>query len=58
MALLIKPSEKLQAYIRALPESVELPPNLQNIRQPSDSDTITNADLRWIGNYIRKVISI
>ncbi len=55
MALLIKPSEKLKAFIRALPESVELPLNLQNIHHPSDSETITNADLRWIGNYIRKV---
>ncbi len=58
MALTIKPSEALSEFIKSLPEDTECPLNLKELRKSKENVMITNADLRWIGNYIRKVISL
>ena len=55
MALTIKPSEALNEFIKLLPEDIDCPPKLKELRKSEESVMITNADLRWVGNYIRKV---
>lgn len=55
MALRIKPSRGLIDFLSTLPEKTDFPPNVEELRKCEENVTITNSDLRWIGNYIRKV---
>jgi hypothetical protein len=55
MALTINPSEALVEFIKSLPEKDDYPPNLKELRNSEGKVSLTNLDLRWIGNYIRKV---
>lgn len=55
MALTINPSEALVEFIKSLPEKDDYPPNLKELRNSGGNVSLTNSDLRWIGNYIRKV---
>lgn len=54
MALTIKPSKVLSNFIQTLPEKADYPPNVEDLRS-GENVMLTNLDLRWIGNYIRKV---
>lgn len=56
MALTIKPSKALSEFIKALPEKADYPPNVKELRS-GENIMLTNLDLRWIGNYIRKMES-
>lgn len=57
MGLQIKPSEQLCTFIKSLPEDADLTLNLQKLKS-SDKNAITvsNADVRWISNYLRQVV--
>ena len=55
MALTINPSEALIGFIKSLPEKDDYPPNLKELRASEGKVSLTNLDLRWIGNCIRKV---
>lgn len=57
MALTIKPSKALNEFIKALPEKADYPPNIKELWRSGENVMLTNLDLRWIGNYIRKVYS-
>lgn len=54
MALMVKPSRKLVAFIRTLAENIDCPNNVKGLRDSEEDTLLTNLDLRWIGNYIRK----
>lgn len=57
MALTIKPSKALNEFIKALPEKADYPPNVKELWRSGENVMLTNLDLRWIGNYIRKMES-
>lgn len=55
MALQIQPSEKLVAFIKTLASDVDCPTNVKFIRDSVENTFLTNQDLRWIGNHVKKV---
>jgi hypothetical protein len=57
MALTINPSKALSEFIKSLPEKDDYPPNLKELRNSEEKVLLTNLDMRWIGNYIRKVLT-
>ncbi|XP_046456511.1 uncharacterized protein LOC124203741 [Daphnia pulex] len=57
MALTINPSKALSEFIKSLPEKDDYPPNLKELRNSEEKVLLTNLDMRWIGNYIRKMES-
>jgi hypothetical protein len=57
MALTINPSKALSEFIKSLPEKDDYPTNLKDLRNSGEKVLLTNLDMRWIGNYIRKVLT-
>ena len=58
VGLLIKPSSVLQAFVKSIPDSVDIPASLNKLKNSDSNAMVSNADVRWIGNYIRKVLFI
>lgn len=57
MALKIKPSAELTEFVKSIPENAEIPLNLTQLQLDEENVLLSNADLRWLGNYIQKVRS-
>ena len=57
MALKIKPSAELTEFVKSIPENAEIPLNLTQLQLDEENVLHSNADLRWLGNYIQKVRS-
>ena len=56
MALSVKPSKALLDFVKSIPDSSDIPPILQKIRESNEVEPITCGDLRWIRNHIHKVV--
>ena len=55
MALKIKPSVELLEFIKSIPETADVPFNLSQPQLAIENVLLTNADVRWLGNYTQKV---
>lgn len=55
MALKIKPSVELLEFIKSIPETADVPLNLSQPQLAIENVLLTNADVRWLGNYTQKM---
>lgn len=56
VGVLIKPSRRLLDFLATIPEDCGAPKSLYEAASASsESVTVSNADLKWIAGYIRKV---
>jgi len=56
MALKIKAGPELVSFIKSIPDDVnDIPENVAELKTSASDNLITNADLRWIGNYMKQV---
>ena len=56
MALKIEVSPELLTVIREIPDDcLDIPTNIHQMKTDYEITTISNTDLRWMGNYIRMV---
>jgi len=55
MALKIKAGPELVSFIKSIPDDVnDIPENVEELKTSASDNLITNADLRWIGNYMKQ----
>ena len=57
MQLKIKPSRLLCDFVYEIPDDVDCPTNIQNLRKSQKKRELKSADIRWLGNYLKTVLN-